>query len=70
MVRRALRDFTVEPMTRTLFIRGMDRYAARLDKEYSHVDCMSMIVMEDLAIQHVLTNDHHFQQEGFTLVNA
>jgi len=68
-VRRALRDFAVQPMTRDLFMRGLDLYARRLDKEYSHVDCMSMIVMEDHGIEHVLTNDHHFRQEGFTVVN-
>ena len=48
----------------------MDRYERRLDKGYSLVDCMSMVVMEDLDIQHVLTNDRHFQQAGFTLVYA
>jgi predicted nucleic acid-binding protein len=29
-----------------------------------------MIVMEDHGIHHVLTNDHQFEQAGFTLVNA
>ena len=69
MVRRALRDFAVEPMTRDLFMRGLERYAARLDNEYSHIDCVSMVVMEDTGIQHVLTNDHHFTQAGFTVVS-
>jgi predicted nucleic acid-binding protein len=30
---------------------------------------MSMEVMERRGITHVLTNDHHFRQEGFTVVN-
>lgn len=68
-VRRVLRDFVVEPLSRDLFMRGLELYARRIDKEYSHVDCISMIVMEDRGIQHVLTNDHHFTQAGFTVVN-
>lgn len=54
---------------RALFAAALDRYAARPDKEYSLVDCMSMIVMEERGIRHVLTNDHHFTQAGFTVVS-
>ena len=52
------------------FARALDLYEARPDKEYSLVDCMSMVVMRERGITHVLTNDHHFRQEGFTVVNA
>lgn len=69
MVRRALRDFGVEPADRQLFGRGLDLYSRRSDKEYSLTDCMSMVVMRDRGIQHVLTNDHHFRQEGFTVLS-
>ena len=69
IVRRTVAQHHVEPVGRTLFLRGLNRYEARPDKEYSHVDCISMIVMEDYGIRHVLTNDHHFAQAGFTLVN-
>lgn len=68
-LRRAVLSYEVFPGTRALFIRGLDRYAARPDKAYSHVDCMSMVLMEELGIRHVLTNDHHFAQAGFTIVN-
>jgi predicted nucleic acid-binding protein len=68
-VRRAVLFYEVIPGTRALFIRGLDRYATRLDKSYSHVDCISMILMEDLGIRFALTNDHHFAQAGFLLVN-
>jgi predicted nucleic acid-binding protein len=68
VARRALRDYAVIPADRALFIRALHRYERRPDKEYSLVDCMSMVVMNDYAIEHVLTNDHHFQQEGFTLL--
>jgi uncharacterized protein len=68
-VRRAIQRFRVVPADRALFLRGLDRYERRTDKQYSVVDCMSMIVMEDHGIQHVLTNDHHFTQAGFIVVN-
>ncbi len=69
IVRRVLYEFEVIPSSRALFAAGLDRYANRRDKEYSHVDCMSMVLMESRGIQHVLTNDHHFAQAGFDLVN-
>ena len=68
-VRQSVLVHEVIPVSRTLFIAGLELYDRRRDKEYSHVDCMSMIVMEDLGIRHVLTNDHHFTQAGFTIVN-
>ena len=52
-----------------LFNRALALYAERLDKEYSLVDCTSMVLMRERGITHVLTNDHHFRQEGFTVVN-
>jgi len=36
-----------------------------LDKAYSLVDCISMTTMRQMHITAVLTNDHHFAQEGF-----
>lgn len=67
MVRRTLRHMTVvTPNIR----RALDLYEARPDKAYSLVDCMSMLIMRDRGITHVLTNDHHFTQEGFTILNA
>jgi predicted nucleic acid-binding protein len=68
-VRRSMRTFRVIPSDHTLFVAGLDRYAARPDKEYSLVDCISMVLMENLGIRHVLTNDHHFTQAGFIVVN-
>ncbi|MEA2239759.1 MAG: uncharacterized protein QOC81_4483 [Thermoanaerobaculia bacterium] len=52
-----------------LFCRALVLYAERPDKEYSLVDCVSMTLMRDRGITHALTNDHHFRQEGFTVVN-
>jgi predicted nucleic acid-binding protein len=63
------RRYAVLSADRTLFDRALILYAERRDKAYSLVDCMSMVVMRDRGITHVLTNDHHFSQEGFTVVN-
>jgi len=68
-VRDFMRRYLVVESGRPLFLRALDLYARRLDKEYSLVDCMSMVSMRDLGLTHVLTNDHHFRQEGFTVVN-
>jgi uncharacterized protein len=43
-------------------------FASRPDKDYSFVDCRSMVAMRTLGLSEVLTNDHHFTQEGFTIV--
>jgi len=68
-VRAIRRSHEVVESTPALFELALNRYAHRLDKEYSFVDCMSMVLMEHHGITHVLTNDHHFRQEGFTVVN-
>ena|SRR5580765_1916603 len=69
VIRRILAKDEVMSIDRALFARGVDLYAARPDKEYSLVDCISMVIMKERGIQHVLTNDHHFRQEGFVVVN-
>lgn len=59
---------TVLPPSLELFEKGLARYLRRLDKEYSLTDCISMVVMEEEGITEVLTNDHHFEQEGFQIL--
>ena len=56
----------VIPQTRDGFLKGLERYESRSDKDYSLTDCISMNVLESEGIREVLTHDHHFQQEGFT----
>ncbi|MEX0718424.1 MAG: hypothetical protein WD066_17650 [Planctomycetaceae bacterium] len=58
----------VVPQTRGGFLQALDRFAQRPDKQYSLVDCGSMNVIQAEGIQEVLTNDHHFEQEGFTIL--
>jgi predicted nucleic acid-binding protein len=68
-VRSIRRSHEVVESTPALFELALNRYSSRLDKEYSFVDCMSMVLMEHRGITSVVTNDHHFRQEGFTVVN-
>jgi predicted nucleic acid-binding protein len=50
------------------FQSGVRLYLARLDKGYSLTDCISMEAMRTHGIAAVLTNDLHFEQEGFQAV--
>ena len=59
---------TVRPQTHESFMTGLDFYASRADKAYSLVDCISMHTMRQVGLTEVLTNDHHFTQEGFTIL--
>jgi len=49
-----------------IFQKGLQLYKSRLDKGYSLTDCISMNAMRDFGITEILTNDGHFNQEGFT----
>ena len=64
---RILDDPGVEvvPQSRESFLSGMALYGARPDKGYSLTDCISMQTMRKKGLTEVLTNDRHFEQEGF-----
>lgn len=47
------------------FERGMNLYRQRSDKEWSLVDCISFVVMQQYGITEALTGDRHFEQAGF-----
>jgi predicted nucleic acid-binding protein len=51
--------------SRESFLAGVQLYRARPDKEYSLVDCISMQTMRREGLTEILTNDRHFEQEGF-----
>jgi predicted nucleic acid-binding protein len=53
---------------RALFEDGLVLYERRPDKGYSLTDCISMHVMQREGLTDVLTNDHHFAQEGFRIL--
>jgi predicted nucleic acid-binding protein len=55
----------VIPQSRESFRAGLHLYRTRPDKGYSLVDCISMQAMRKEGLTEVLTNDRHFEQEGF-----
>jgi predicted nucleic acid-binding protein len=55
----------VIPHDREFFLAGLALYRARLDKGYSLTDCISMQAMRREGLAEVLSNDRHFEQEGF-----
>jgi predicted nucleic acid-binding protein len=48
--------------------RGFQMYRARPDKAWSLVDCISVLVCEELRIEEVFTRDHHFEQAGLRIL--
>ena len=58
----------IVPATQALFHRGLERYAARPDKDWTLTDCISFVVMEDEGITYALTGDQHFTQAGFKVL--
>jgi predicted nucleic acid-binding protein len=55
----------VAPQSRESFLAGLELYRARPDKGYSLTDCISMRTMRREGLTTALTNDRHFEQEGF-----
>lgn len=58
-------DIRVIPQTRDSFKEGLALYNRRPDKGYSLTDCISMQTMRREGLRDALTNDRHFEQEGF-----
>ncbi|MGH9639299.1 MAG: type II toxin-antitoxin system VapC family toxin [Bryobacteraceae bacterium] len=58
-------DVLAIPQSRQSFLAGLKLYQARPDKGYSLVDCISMETMRREGLTEILTNDRHFEQEGF-----
>jgi predicted nucleic acid-binding protein len=70
LVRETLNNLDVEVIEHSheTFLAGLELYEARPDKGYSLTDCISMNLMRERGINEVLTHDHHFEQEGFTIL--
>jgi predicted nucleic acid-binding protein len=58
-------NVTVVPQTSLQFRAALDLYRARSDKEWSLVDCASVLIMQSENMVEALTHDHHFEQAGF-----
>lgn len=59
------RTVRVVPQSHESFLDGLTLYEARPDKGYSLTDCISMQTMRRERLTDALTNDRHFEQEGF-----
>ena len=53
------------PSSATLLRQGLDLFASRPDKDWSLVDCISILVMKQRRLKEALTTDRHFVQAGF-----
>ena len=53
------------PHSNQVFLVGLNLYRTRPDKDYSLTDCISMETMRSEGLTDALTNDRHFEQEGF-----
>lgn len=51
-----------------LYLRALQLYRERSDKEWGIIDCISFVVMQDREIFRALTTDSHFQQAGFQVL--
>ncbi len=60
------RHITVVQVTEDLYEAGWRLYAARPDKDWGIVDCISFVLMQEHGLTEALTADHHFEQAGFT----
>lgn len=45
--------------------KAWELLADRLDKQWSLVDAVSFVIMQDRGITEALTEDHHFEQASF-----
>jgi hypothetical protein len=69
-----LRSFISSPSVEVVAAMSLHWHAAfalferRTDKEWSLVDCSSILICEERAIREVFTHDHHFEQAGFTVL--
>jgi predicted nucleic acid-binding protein len=66
-VRRSV-DTRVITGDETLFDGALELYRRRLDKSYSMIDCMSIVLCARLSIREVLTGDRDFAREGLQIL--
>ena len=58
----------IVPLSDQLYLRALQLYRERSDKEWGIIDCISFVVMQDRAVLQALTTDIHFQQAGFRVL--
>jgi predicted nucleic acid-binding protein len=74
LAEQALQQFRVSsrveivPASHEDWERGFEFYAARADKSWSLVDCLSILLCYQRGITEVFTGDHHFEQAGLRIL--
>lgn len=63
-LRNDKRVLILPPDSKTLE-SALEMYEARADKEWSVIDCVSFLAMNERQIHDAWTMDHHFEQAGF-----
>lgn len=58
-------NVVITSQTSQLFTSAFQLYSQRQDKAWSHTDCSSFCIMEELGVTEALTYDKHFEQAGF-----
>jgi uncharacterized protein len=58
----------IEPATRVGWLASLALYGRRVDKEWSLVDCSSILTCHEHGITRVFTADHHFAQAGLEIL--
>ena len=56
----------IVPASTELFNRGLALFGNRPDKDWGLVDCTSFVIMTEQHITDAFTQDHHFEQAGFS----
>jgi predicted nucleic acid-binding protein len=62
------KNWTLITIDEELTKKGMSQFKQMDDKDWSLVDCISMIIAEEIGITKIFSNDHHFEQAGFTIL--
>ena len=55
----------IEAQTPERFDQALKLYRQRLDQAWSHTDCASFCIMQQMGIQDALAYDKHFEQAGY-----
>jgi predicted nucleic acid-binding protein len=60
--------FEVVPAEHRQFEAGCILFDSRTDKEWSIIDCISMVLLKERGLTEVITCDHHFEQAGYSIL--
>jgi uncharacterized protein len=58
-------SITIVSQTEVLFTQALRLYKQRPDQAWSHTDCSSFSIMQQLHIRESFAYDKHFEQAGF-----